>query len=703
MKSNRLLRASLLASTLAVAAMAQEGWSSPKDSGKYPPAWDVRVAGKSLLAEIKTRYQQRTPTLPPADLEDRAPLPAWFRAYLRDIFPGLPTSGPYQYPWAGVQILEWMVAHPDLRPPPAALAEAQLRSTLSIDGNINITNRSDERNNESSIAIDPSNARVLIAAANNIEGSGRQKQFSSDNSGFNWKATELDLHGANFHTDPSVAFASDGTAWATAVAFTGSSLEVQVHKSTDHGQTWSYVRTVSNPGVNDRAMLWIDSYADSPRKDNIYIVWTQLTQDRTAYLGLRFVRATEQGSNWSPVRDLSHDPGIGAHLATGPSGQLYVAWPHTETGELKLTRSTDGGENFTAPSVIATTNGREDFAIPAMCVRRAQIYLSIGVDRSAGPNRGTVYATWADRDESAPTVSCSMYVNADASSSVYFSKWKDCEGCTGPWSEKKVIHKNDALTDQFNPWMDIDPVDGSVHVAFQDTRDDPSRKKSHVYYVASRDGGDTWGDETRLTTADTDETDVGTGPHNAHSTQYGDYNGLAVRDGKVFASWTDRRADVAGARGSEQIYTNSAWSVLLPLCTLNPGLCTEPIKMGPGKLDLRCRHRPCVIVDPLPKNCLVKFKCPVCGRDALCPSFYRITLEGLKADWKVGLFGPAGDPVPHEIAQTRNGLLLIFRPEQAARRGGGIDDYFLTFELEKAGKVGAVYHIETSLDVSDKP
>jgi hypothetical protein len=84
---------------------------------------------------------------------------------------------------------------------------------------------------------------------------------------------------------------------------------------------------------------------------------------------------------------LSNDSAIGAHLTTGPSGELYVAWPDTASRELRIRKSTDGGATFSAAKVIATTNDSFEISIPAMCQRKALIYVSLGVDRSNGPGR----------------------------------------------------------------------------------------------------------------------------------------------------------------------------------------------------------------------------------------------------------------------------------------------------------------------------
>jgi hypothetical protein len=80
---------------------------------RYPKQWEVGVPAGSKLDSLRRAMDAQFAILPPGDLEDRTPLPIWFRVYLRKQNPGLPTEGPYQYPRTARRLLQWMVAHPD--------------------------------------------------------------------------------------------------------------------------------------------------------------------------------------------------------------------------------------------------------------------------------------------------------------------------------------------------------------------------------------------------------------------------------------------------------------------------------------------------------------------------------------------------------------------------------------------------------------
>jgi hypothetical protein len=513
---------------------------------RYPQAdqWEIKVRSGTRLDSLRRRYSNRLRRLVAArDTEDRSPYPLWYRGWLRERFPGLPTSGPYQYPRVAAQILEWMAAHQDFNVPPRTPPGSSERgpARLAVVGtNVNVSNVN-EIHSESNIAVNHADPNRLVAASNNISGSGRQKMFFSGDGGASWNSTELPLaDGARFNSDPAVAWAPDGTAWSATLGIDLSGgVKVQVFKSTTQGATWTFVKTVSTGTNNDKELMWIDTDPSSPHKGNIYVAWDEVGN------GMRFARSTDNGATWSAVTNLSSDVAIGADLATGPAGELYVAWPDVSSRTLKVRKSTDGGATFGAVRTIATTHGQFDVSIPAMCSRNVLIYLIVGVDRSSGPRRGNVYAEWDDRDGSAADPGCSGLTNT-SNTNVYFSRSTD-GGTT--WSSPVIVGSNPALTDQFNPWMDVDPTNGQIHTAYYDTRDDTGRRDASLFFIWSDDGGLTFKDEHKVATAPTDETAAGADAGN----QYGDYNGLAVYNSVSHPTWTDRRTGVPG--GSEQIFT----------------------------------------------------------------------------------------------------------------------------------------------------
>jgi hypothetical protein len=138
---------------------------------------------------------------------------------------------------------------------------------------------------------------------------------------------------------------------------------------------------------------------------------------------------------------------------------------------------------------------------------------------------------------------------------------------------------------------------------------------------------------------------------------------------------------------------------IFDICKLSPKSCVL-IKLDPGRIRFDCQVIPCRVIDPIPKNCLVKFECPGCGPLGLCPPWYHIYLDGADPRiWQVEVLTNAGDPVPHSVRPTDRGVVVSFRPSRGLFKKGSIGDYVLAFEsghVKKGAKVTFRTRLETS-------
>lgn len=388
------------------------------------------------------------------------------------------------------------------------------------------------------VALDRRAPQSLVAAANHVNGDA-QALFTSSDGGATWSRASMALGSALFHSDPGVAWDSGSVVYASAVGCNPTTCELQVVSSVDRGGTWSDPPTVVHaaPGI-DQALIAADDSTSSPCRDTVCTAWNDVRGASTIDL-----HVTCSDGAVPPWRDTVIKTGslYGATPSFGPGGELLVSWQNLEAPSIEVARSTDCGRTFSAPTTISGVGAALDLGIPAMCSRRALIYPTMEVDRSPGPRRGFIYTAWAD---SAPGAICPWNrCEPTCSSDVRFARSED-GGAT--WSAPTLVHSNGPGVDQFNPWLAVDDFDGAIHVVWYDTRDDPSRLRTHVYYRRSTDGGLTWDPEIRVTTAPTDETEPGADP----LYQYGDHNGLAVFQCRAHPMWTDRRDG-----GGEQIYT----------------------------------------------------------------------------------------------------------------------------------------------------
>ncbi|MCE9626639.1 MAG: hypothetical protein K8R56_01835 [Candidatus Eisenbacteria bacterium] len=128
-----------------------------------------------------------------------------------------------------------------------------------------------------------------------------------------------------------------------------------------------------------------------------------------------FTRSVAGGS-WSLPQPLSGPASMGSSLVLTPDGRLVVAWADLSTDAVQVSRSLDLGGTFDAPSVAAAMNDNLGL-IPLGWVTAGGIWRgypwyhvsptgapnfpALAVDKSSGPNRGSLYLVWADHAEGA--------------------------------------------------------------------------------------------------------------------------------------------------------------------------------------------------------------------------------------------------------------------------------------------------------------
>jgi hypothetical protein len=453
--------------------------------------------------------------------------------------------------WTKLQV----VSAPGFRP----AGEGHPAGSVSVSTNVDVSNETGPQS-ETSIAINPNNGSQIVAGANEIDRLPMRGFFSNDG-GKSWGGVDLPLppaltnNGFDFGSDPGVAWDTKGNVYyAFIVVFfsAGGAIngtEMAVAKSTDGGQTWPigqvafFALETGTASFNDKPMITVDTNPLSPNRDTIYVGWDHasfVNGKPSSIIGLLVSHSTDGGSTFSaPVRASTSAPGpkavIGADPFVAPDGTLHVAWQDVQNTQLSESSSADGGLTFGPTHVIAPTQVAFDIGIPPMNSRRALIYPACGADASTGPNRGALYCAWMDG-------------TLGGGVNVFIAKSID-GGQT--WSAQRKVNDDAALADHFNQWLAVDPSDGSVSLSWNDTRNDPTRVSTDIFYARSTDGGITFAANVQVTTAPTNETCCGADLGN----QYGDYEGIAVLNGIVHPVWTDRRAAVASL--GEEVFTST--------------------------------------------------------------------------------------------------------------------------------------------------
>src|SRR3954467_11530114 len=516
----------LLALVFFLIATIAQGAQPPKANAKFPDLDEqlknAHAKNGSALEKL-IKANQDFSKLKERDKSDSI-VPPWLKVYWRKGHPEAnydnandPTGG---YPLVLKEILEWMMTHQDLKPgnPDASMAPGRNFQDLDADEegttaamgfrrisalgatagtNVRTSGAQTVSRSESDIRINYWNPAKIIAASNNIGGSGTQGGYYSSDGGVTGGQTNLSLaSGDAVHSDPPVDWSSDGTAWSTTMGINSAQtvLKVQSYKSTNGGATWTFDGTISGTQTNtDKQMQWIDHSATSAFANNNYVIWHN---GNPAFMN----RRTSTG--WGAPIQVSDAQAtgtcIGADVKTNASGDVFGFFPDTGSRGIFVVKSTNGGASYGAPVKLVTTFDSYDIGVPSFSSRRILVYVSGGAYKNGTTNN--VYALWTDLSGD---TGCTAAANEPGTSTtstcktrIWFSRSTD-GGTT--WSARVKINNQSGLNDQFNPFLAVDETNATIGAIYYDTVADSTRKKVDIYYQMSADGGATWDAAVKVT------------------------------------------------------------------------------------------------------------------------------------------------------------------------------------------------------------
>ncbi|HKV12946.1 MAG TPA: sialidase family protein [Thermoanaerobaculia bacterium] len=443
----------------------------------------------------------------------------------------------------------------------------------------------DQYQGETFIAINPNDPQQLVAGANTgfrdpdpacqapagaAKTFGTQALYGSKDGGKTWTYRCAPWHpavtggvpGADAYagSDPALAWDAAGNAYAAymlisqdnAVPNVGAAIVVA--KSTDSGTSWQPLGVVVNniastTQYDDKEMIAIDTTSGGAfsHPGRIYVIWGENNVERVAW--------SDDGIAWTthvfPAVSLFH---LAGNVTVGPDGTVYAVWNQVfpadpQTGKAApdrtwFSKSTDGGNSWTAPALILTHGiaSVQRYYLPAAQDNRGvNGFVSIDVDRNpASLYFGDLYLAYSDT-----TVTCCP-LDTFSQIDVYVTSSPD-DGAH--WSLPVRVNDDSTGTTHMLPWLAVDASDGTVHVAWYDTRNDVlNRGDVQVFYARSSNGGASFEPNLRLT-------DTGTKLANAvdfcnesdwtnaqrDPNQHGEYMGIAAANRKVHAFWTDSR------------------------------------------------------------------------------------------------------------------------------------------------------------------
>ncbi len=242
-----------------------------------------------------------------------------------------------------------------------------------------------------------------------------------------------------------------------------------VTKSTDFGQTWS------KPVIADSTHAGTDKPVLVVRGQDVYIGFNHAQKV--------WVAASHDGGSTFKSAEIRHNSEFGWSLAGGGAvdsrGNVYFAWAgYTQNGNAKgpvnlyVSKSTDGGQRWSNTLVDVSASPPDCSAYSCgWAYLGAQITLAVD-------SNDTLYALWnAGAVDKGPE-------------RIYFARSADGMN----WSGRQDVSLAKNGVDHAFPSLASGGA-GNVRIAWMDARNAPLW---NVYYRSSSNGGDTWSEETAL-------------------------------------------------------------------------------------------------------------------------------------------------------------------------------------------------------------
>jgi hypothetical protein len=399
---------------------------------------------------------------------------------------------------------------------------------------VRASNNGSQVANEHALAVNPVNLKQFFSGANDFNcGSSLQGLYTTSDGGTTW--THHCMGNSSGAGDVVGDYDRNGIVYAGGINF-GATGVVTVSTSSDNGTNWSTPKTAVPALLGylaDKPWMEIDKNVASPHVNNIYISATQFAFSSNSEISV--TRSSDGGATWSTVAVDTQQvfPKVDqfSDLAIGPDGTVYVSWqrctgngPAGDCGgtnaTMVLSKSTDGGATWSAPTTITTTKLTPDACFCAF------------------------YGSLPNTSERVSNIPAIAVTGSGATAKVYviYYNWTGSQmqvllitsldgGAT--WGTPvRVTASNTG--DQFFPWVNLSANGGRIGATWLDRRNDPSNRKYQPFFAMSSNTGASFGNSHAISSAMSDPLKDGFG-----GGFMGDYR-INVFAGKaVYATWMD--------------------------------------------------------------------------------------------------------------------------------------------------------------------
>jgi hypothetical protein len=595
-----------------------------------------------------------------------------------------------------------------------------------------------DQDSEPNIAVDPANPRNIVGSAMTLNPTGatdRAPVFVSQDGGKTWGLNNILPSGDGKTNDISLAFSTAGSIIYAGILLGGEEYRMNILRSANPfgsnvmdvlvdrdqiDQPWVEAQTAAHGagtadrvfvGNNDRKFR-IDPTNPGADGKTASVEVSQDAATAPAPAGFSQIRIEVRSTNkqdMPAIRTAVHNDGtVYAVFYRRVAGVppditcdvIVVRDDNWASGSNPFQALKDSSDGQSGMRVVQGVLVRAGFALPTGPFlgenRLAGSNLSIAVD----PRKSkTVWIAWADQVGAAYT----LHVRRS-----------DDGGLT--WSLDLLT-----VSDATNPALSIN-ITGQVGFLYQQVVGAAPNQRWQTHFQRTATGA-TWRDLILANTPVDDPPPTQVQPYIGDyadlvavgSTFYGVFSASNIPDTGNFPNGvtyqrsanfsTHTLLDVAGAPVKASIdpfFFSVSPPSIVDRCKAAPGLCSAPV-LTRGLIKFTCKVIPCLVVDPLPRNCQVKFSCPGCPPGGLCPPWYHISIKGLdRKRWNVGIYHSDGSATDYRLHDTANGVVVSLKPAAKDFKAGSVGDFVLAFESQKARKRQR-FAFPTRLDVTSQP
>jgi subtilisin-like proprotein convertase family protein len=281
-----------------------------------------------------------------------------------------------------------------------------------------------------------------------------------------------------------------------------------------------------------------------------------------------FIPENPLGGTTSPFFGLSKSAinGTWSLIITDPRADTSTMPKQILNWSLQLNSGLAPAHDVSVPfstNILGAITSPYPLKTPAMPNRGVGPGIVITADDTQGTisaHRGRLYLAYVDRPQ-IPTIATDstnveLAVSDDGGKTWSFlGEVNDDQGVVDGFSGGNSNPLAGPIVNRphFQPALAVDQSTGTLVVSFYDARNDPARTRVAQYFAVSIDGGNNFSPETffnqpatafneitqqNVVLGPTPDNNAGTNPNANNVFGFGDRQGLAIADGKIYAAWT---------------------------------------------------------------------------------------------------------------------------------------------------------------------